>query len=55
MWTNLKSSFKAEVEELLRKAEDADNAALPEEMDVATELACRQQRLNTIAQAKTEI
>ena len=45
----LEEQLKAEVEELLRKAEDAGNAALTEEMGVPTELACRQQRLNTIA------
>ncbi len=51
----LEEQLKAEVEELLRKAEDADNTALPEEMDVPAELARREQRLNTIAQAKEKI
>ncbi len=48
----LEEPLAAEVEELLRKAEDADNTALPEEMDVAAELVYRQPRLNTIAQAR---
>lgn len=51
----LEAQLKAEVGELLRKAEDADHTALPEEMDVPAELARREQRLNTIAQAKEKI
>jgi transposase len=51
----LEKQLKAEVEELLRKAADADNTALPEEMDVPAELARREQRLNTIVQAKEQI
>lgn len=51
----LEAQLKAEVEELLRKAENADHTALPEEMDVPAELARREQRLNTIAQAKEKI
>jgi transposase len=51
----LEEQLKAEVKALLRQAEDADNTALPEEMDVPAELARREQRLNTIAQAKEKI
>jgi len=51
----LEEQLNTEVEELLRKAEDADNTPLPEEMDVPAELARREQRLSTIAQAKEKI
>lgn len=51
----LEAQLKAEVEELLRKAEAADHTALPEELDVPAELARREQRLHTIAQAKEKI
>jgi transposase len=51
----LEEQLNTEVEELLRKAEDADNTPLPEEMDVPAELARRKQRLSTIAQAKEKI
>ncbi|ARU54290.1 IS1182 family transposase [Oleiphilus messinensis] len=51
----LEEQLKAEVVELMQKAEEADNATLPEEMNVPEELARREQRLNTIAQAKKKI
>jgi transposase len=51
----LEAQLQAEVEELLRLAEEADAASLPEEMDIPEELRRREQRLERIAAAKAEI
>ena len=51
----LEAQLLAEVEELLRLAEEADNHGLPEEMDIPEELKRREARLAKIAQAKAEI
>ncbi len=51
----LETQLQAEVEELLRLAEEADNSALPEEMNIPEELKRREQRLVKIAEAKAEI
>ncbi len=51
----LQAQLQAEVEELLRLAEEADHSALPEEMDIPEELKRREQRLAKIAKAKAEI
>ena len=51
----LEAQLKAEVEELLRKAEDADRSDLPDGLDIPAELARREVRLTAIAQAKAEI
>ena len=50
--SNSKNSYAAEVEELLALGAQADQAALPEGLDVADEVALRQQRLANLAQAK---
>ena len=51
----LEAQLKAEVEDLLRQAEDADRSELPDGLDIPAELARREERLNSIASAKTEI
>jgi transposase len=51
----LESQFKAEVKELLALAAQADNAAVPDGMDLPQELRIREQRLAVMATAKTEI
>ncbi|TNF90787.1 MAG: IS1182 family transposase [Gammaproteobacteria bacterium] len=51
----LEAQLQAEVEELMRLAEEADTDSLPEEMDIPEELRRREQRLAKIAQAKAEI
>ena len=51
----LEAQLQAEVEELLRLAEEADAASLPEEMDIPEELRRREQRLERIAAAKAVI
>lgn len=51
----LEEQLKAEVAELLRKAEDADRADIPEGMNIPEELQIRSKRLEKIAQAKAEI
>jgi len=51
----LEIQLQAEVEELLRLAEEADTRSLPEEMDIPEELKRREHRLAKIAQAKAEI
>jgi hypothetical protein len=43
------------VAELLQKAESADNADIPDGMDVPTELSIRRQRIEAIKEAKAEI
>lgn len=50
----LEKQLKAEVDELLRQAEEADRHDFPD-MDIPDELARRQDRLEAIAKAKTEI
>lgn len=51
----LEAQLQAEVEQLLRLAEEADTRTLPEEMDIPEELKRREARLEKIAQAKAEI
>ncbi|NCC06062.1 MAG: IS1182 family transposase [Proteobacteria bacterium] len=51
----LEAQLKAEVEELLRHAEEADRSDLPDGLDIPAELARREERLTAIAQAKAEI
>ena len=51
----LEIQLKSEVADLLRKAESADKADIPDGMNVPEELERREQRLFAIAAAKTEI
>ena len=51
----LEAQLKAEVEDLLRQAEDADRADIPDGLDIPDELARRKERLVAIATAKAEI
>ncbi len=51
----LEEQLKAEVEELMRQAEEADSSDLPDGLNIPEELARRQQRLEAIAKAKAEI
>lgn len=51
----LEQQLKAEVDELLRQAEEADAADIPDGMDIPSELARRKERLEAIARAKEEI
>ena len=51
----LEQQLKAEVEELLRKADEADAADIPDGMSIPEELSRRQERLAAIASAKAEI
>ena len=51
----LEAQLKAEVAELLKKAESADKADIPDGMNVPEELQRREQRLSGIAAAKAEI
>lgn len=51
----IEAQLKAEVEQLLRLAEDADAAAIPDGMSVPDELQRREERLAAIAQAKAAI
>jgi transposase len=51
----LEEQLKAEIDELLRLAEQADSEGIPEGMDVPKELRRRQDRLDAIAQAKVKI
>ncbi len=51
----LEKQLKAEVEDLLRQAEEADRADLPDGLDIPEELARREKRLAAIAEAKTEL
>jgi transposase len=51
----LEEQLKAEIDELLRLAEQADSEEIPEGMDVPKELRRRQDRLDAIAQAKVKI
>jgi transposase len=49
----LEARLRAEVEELLRLAEQADQADLPVGLDIKAEISFRQDRLVNLAQAKT--
>lgn len=51
----LEKQIHAEVEALLRQAEEADEADLSDGMSIPEELARREERLDTIAKAKAEI
>lgn len=51
----LEKQLKAEVEELLRQAEEADRADQPDGLDIVGELSRREERLAAIARAKAEI
>jgi hypothetical protein len=51
----LEQQLKGEVEELLRKADEADAADIPDGMSIPDELSRRQERLAAIASAKAEI
>jgi transposase len=51
----LEAQIKAQIEELLARAEAADKADMPDGMDLPEELARREQRLAAIAEAKAEI
>lgn len=51
----LEEQLKAEVSELLRQAEAADQADLPDGMNIPEELSRRTERLKAIADAKAEI
>jgi transposase len=51
----LEAQLKAEVAELLRQAEAADNSELPDGLDIPVELSRREERLSAIARAKAEI
>lgn len=51
----LEAQLKGEVDELMRRAEQADNQPLPEQLDIPLELERREQRLAVIAAAKEEI
>lgn len=51
----LEQQLKREVAELMRLAEQADNSALPDELDIPQELERREVRLSAIRRAKQEI
>lgn len=51
----LEKQLKSEVADLLKKAESADKADIPDGMNVPEELERREQRLSVIAAAKIEI
>ena len=51
----LEKQIHAEVNALIRQAEEADRDDLPDGMSIPDELARREKRLDTIARAKTEI
>ena len=51
----IEAQLKAEVADLLAKAEAADTAALPDGMSIPEELARREQRLDKIAEARAKI
>lgn len=53
--SKLEAQIKAEVAELLKKAEAADNTDLPDGMSIPEELKRREDRLTAIASAKAEI
>ena len=51
----LEAQLKAEVEELLKQAEQTDHSELPDSVDIPAELNRREERLSAIAKAKIEI
>lgn len=51
----LEKQLKAEVEKLLRRAEEADRTDQPDDLDIPDELSRREERLAAIARAKAEI
>ena len=51
----LEEQLQAEVNELIRLAEQADSEEIPDEMDIPKELGRRQDRLDAIARAKAKI
>ena len=51
----LEEQIRAEVDTLVRKAEEADHENLPDGLSIPEELARRKERLETIARAKEEI
>ena len=51
----IEARLKAEVAELMAKAEAADNADIPDGMSIPDELARREERLTKIAEARTKI
>jgi hypothetical protein len=51
----LEAQLKAEVEELLAKAEAADKADVPDGMSIPEELRWREQRLKKLAEARARI
>lgn len=51
----LEEQLKAEVEELLRQAEEADKSASSDGMSIPEEISRREERLSAIAKAKAEI
>ena len=53
--TRLEAQPKAEVEELMRLASQADNSAVPGEIDTPAKLRRREARLEKIAAAKAQI
>jgi hypothetical protein len=53
--SKLEEQLKAEVDELIRLAEQADSEQISEGMDIPKELCRRQDRLEAIAQAKMTI
>jgi transposase len=52
---HLEEQLKAEVAELLRRAEEVDNSELPEGLNIPAELSRREARLEAIAAAKAKI
>jgi transposase len=48
----LEQQMRVEVEELMALGEQADQGNLPEDLDIETEIALRQERLTNLAQAK---
>src|SRR5258705_6534902 len=51
----IEAQLKAEVAELMAKAEAADKADIPDGMSIPDELARREDRLQKIAEARTKI
>ncbi|HRY98597.1 MAG TPA: LytTR family transcriptional regulator DNA-binding domain-containing protein, partial [Bacteroidales bacterium] len=53
--SRLEKQLMAEIAELFKKAESADQAAIPDGMNIPEELARREERLKAIVEAKAEI
>jgi len=51
----LEKQIRAEVDELMRLAQEADSSEIPDEMNIPQELLRRQDRLEAIAEAKKKI